>query len=559
MRMGILAKILSIAFVIVVCVVVTGVFALSQLRSVRYDSREQGTQAVVETGMGTLEYFEGLERAGELSREEAQANALAAVEAIRYGDGDYLWVHDDQLVMQMHPIKPELNGTDVSGTEDPNGVRLFVEMNEVVAADGAGFVAYEWPKPGFDDPQPKVSHVAGFEPWGWVIGSGVYIDDIDAAVAADQRVLLIGALAIAVAMAVGVFAGRSLLSQLRRIADAASQIAGGDMSVEPLPVDDNGTAGQLASSFNDMTAVLGEVGSQAERIAAGKFGADHGIPGDLGAAFDAMGHSLSSMADQLQTHSSALSASATDLIDVVDRIGQSAEVTSHQAGSAASAGDDVSARVASVASAIEQMNMSIAEVASSASSAADVTTEAVDAARTSAETIAKLGDSSKQIGSVVEVISEIAEQTNLLALNATIEAARAGAAGKGFAVVANEVKDLADQTARATEEITARIEAIQADTTSAIAANAQITETIDRINDISTSIAAAVEQQTVTTTEIGHNVEETSNSTQGIANSINDVASATERTTQSVEDTREAVDSMREVANQLNELVASTS
>ena len=531
---------------------------LSQLSSTRFSSREQGIQAVVETAQGSLQYFESLERSGAMTRSEAQANALAAIETIRYGDGDYLWVHDEQLVMQMHPIKPELNGTEIGDTEDPNGVRLFVEMNDVVAADGGGFVAYEWPKPGFEEPQPKVSYVTGFEPWGWVIGSGVYIDDIEAAVASDRQVVLFGALAIALAVLAAFGAGRSLVRQLRRIAASSSQIASGDVSVEPIPVRERGTAGRLAASFNEMTAVLTSVEAQAQRIALRNYNSEHEIPGDLGVAFDAMGDSLSSMVGQLEDSSTALSNSATDLIGVVNQIGDSAEMTSDRASSAATAGDDVAARVVTVASAIEQMNVSIAAVSSSASAAADVATEAVDAARQSSGTIGKLAESSEQIGSVVNAINEIAQQTNLLALNATIEAARAGDAGKGFSVVANEVKDLADQTARATNEITSRIEAIQTDTASAMAATTQIGETIDRINEISTSIASAVEEQTVTTAEIGRNVEETSASTHGIAQSINDVASATDQTSQSVRDTRDAVDSMRRVADELNELVASS-
>ena len=158
-------------------------------------------------------------------------------------------------------------------------------------------------------------------------------------------------------------------------------------------------------------------------------------------------------------------------------------------------------------------------------------------------------------GDVIKVINSIAEQTNLLALNATIEAARAGEAGKGFAVVANEVKDLADQTAKATDEISERIQAIQADTNGAIEANSMIGETIDRINEISTTIASAVEEQSVTTSEIGRNVDEVAATTQSIASSITDLAAAADETRSSTADTRSAATEMNRMADDLNSLV----
>ncbi len=540
-------------------VTATGILAFSKLQDVRVSGSDAGTQSVVETALGTMTYYQGLEAAGELSREEAQASARAVVETMRYGDGDYLWIHDDGLVMQMHPIKPELNGADVSGTEDPNGVRLFVEMNEVVAAEGAGFVPYMWPKPGSEEPQPKVSYVAGFEPWGWIIGSGVYVDDVEAAVAADRRLLMVGGLLLFVTVVAAGFVVRSALRQLRKIVASASQISTGDLDgVEPLEVDDRGMAGELASAFNDMTAMLTQVDAQIERVAQGNYVAEHEVPGELGRRFDTMRHSLETMVQRLGDSSSALASSASELFGSIDRIGTSAELTAAQATAASNAGDDVSARVGTVSTAIDQMNSTIAEVATSASEAAEVADEAVEAARNSSTVIGKLGESSDQIGDMIKVINSIAEQTNLLALNATIEAARAGESGRGFAVVANEVKDLADQTAGVTEEIAARVQAILADTASAVAANEQIRATIDRVNEISTSIASAVEEQSVTTAEIGRNIEETAASSHGIASSIGNVAQAAGQTTNSVAETRDSVESMKRVAQELDALIANS-
>jgi len=552
-------RFLSVAVVAGLAVVGTGLLALSTLEDVRFSGREDGTKAVVETAMGTMQYYEGLEATGELSQGEAQAAALAVIETMRYGDGDYLWVHDDALVMQMHPIKPDLNDTNVGEIEDPNGVQLFVEMNEVVAAEGAGFVGYMWPKPGFEEPQPKVSYVAGFEPWGWIIGSGIYVDDVEAAVAADQRLLSIGGLAVLVAAVAAVLIGRSAVRQLRRIASSATQISVGDLAgIEPLRMEDRGMAGELATAFDDMTSMLSTVDAQIERVAEGNYVSEHEVPGELGERFDTMRHALESMVERLEQSSSALTSSAADLFGSIDRIGASAEDTATQATAASSAGEDVSARVGTVSSSVEQMNATIAEVATSAIEAAQVANEAVDAAHNSSTAISKLGESSEQIGNMIKVINSIAEQTNLLALNATIEAARAGEAGRGFAVVANEVKALADQTAGATHEISAYIETIQTDTAQAVAANELIGTTIDRVNEISTTIASAVEEQSVTTSEIGRNIDETVGSSQGIAHSINNVAEAAGQTTRSVDETRDTLDDMKRVADELSSLIANS-
>ena len=278
--------------------------------------------------------------------------------------------------------------------------------------------------------------------------------------------------------------------------------------------------------------------------------------GDLGEAFNAMVTSLQDMVVQIKGSAGQLGGAAEDLTATSSSMGSSAEMASGQASSASTTGDEVSANVGLVAASIEEMDASIREVASSAAEASKVSSEAVEVARHTSATIEKLGQSSIEIGNVIQVINSIADQTNLLALNATIEAARAGESGMGFAVVANEVKELANQTARATEVIAERIEAIQADTSGAVDANEQIGETIDRINEISATIASAVEEQSVTTAEIGRSIEDAASGTQDIAVSITEVASAADSTRQSTEDTRRSADEMSRMATDLNDLVA---
>jgi methyl-accepting chemotaxis protein len=257
----------------------------------------------------------------------------------------------------------------------------------------------------------------------------------------------------------------------------------------------------------------------------------------------------------LAQNATSLGTSAEELSSISQQMHENSRQTTSLADGASTASSRISSSVQTVATGIEEMEASIKEIAKNASEAARVTADAVRAAEATNTTVSKLGESSAEIGQVIKVITSIAQQTNLLALNATIEAARAGEAGKGFAVVANEVKELAKETARATEDIGKKIVAIQDDTNSAVEAIGKIGVIISRINDISTTIASAVEEQTATANEIGRNVTEVSKNSGEIAHNISSVASAAEGTTEGAGNTRQAAGELARMASEMQQLV----
>ncbi|MBL8217731.1 MAG: PAS domain-containing protein [Bryobacterales bacterium] len=278
--------------------------------------------------------------------------------------------------------------------------------------------------------------------------------------------------------------------------------------------------------------------------------------GQMGEGLAAFLRTLRESMTQIAQNAQALSASSEELTAISQQMAGNSEETAAQANVVSAASEEVSKNVGVVATGSEEMLASIREISKSANDAARIARNAVSVADTTNETISKLGDSSVEIGKVIKVITSIAQQTNLLALNATIEAARAGEAGKGFAVVANEVKELAKETAKATEEISQKIEAIQGDTKGAVRAIGEIGAVINQINDISNTIASAVEEQTATTNEIGRNLTEAAKGTTEIARNIGGVATAAQSTTQGASDTQSAARALSEMASSLQQQVA---
>jgi methyl-accepting chemotaxis protein len=414
-------------------------------------------------------------------------------------------------------------GADVAAAVDgvAPAVEAYLESAQsIITLAGHDLVAAQAAYPRFlqdfealEEQLPAVEEAVGHEA---ETAAQVSADERGTAITLAVIVATGGILALAL---LGWIVTRSVVGPLRKVGAVLAEMADGDL---------RGTAGIESKD---------EVGLMAAALETSM--------GNVRSVMTAIGDSSTTLASATEQ----LSASAQDMARLADE-------SSVQSGIVASAAGQVSTNVQTVSAGSQQMGASIREIAQNASEVSRVAAQAVTAADATTATVAKLGESSLEIASVVKVITSIAEQTNLLALNATIEAARAGEAGKGFAVVANEVKELAQETAKATEDIAKRVQAIQNDTEGAVTAIGEISSIIGLINDSQSTIAAAVEEQTATTTEMNRNVAEAAASASQIAQNIDAVAAATSSTTSAMNDAQAAIDEVARMATSLHSSVA---
>lgn len=512
-RLGIIVALITLLFVLLTAVVLNRHYEALKQKS--YDENQHLVE-VVHTMLSSFAARTDVDEA------TAKQQALEAVKALRYDGSNYFWIQDQTPSMVMHPIKPALDGQDLRTFKDGNGKAFFIAMAQKVKSKGEGFVDYVWPLPGEESPTDKISYVKEFKPWGWTVGSGIYLTNLEKEFAHLRNVIAVFCLVSIVLVVVLVYViGGSIVKPVQEVSERMKDISQGEGDLtRSLPETGQDEVTRLARYFNEYT----------EKMRHSLLGIRENI-NSLTQQAELVETSSKNSNAQAQTQNENMLQVAAAMEEMTTQINE----VSNNADSAEKSTSSARGNVQNGASVVDSTVNDIRSLTSDIESVSSAVTE--------------LAAQTESIGAVLDVIRGIAEQTNLLALNAAIEAARAGEQGRGFAVVADEVRTLASRTGQSTDEIQAMIEKLQSNAKSAVDAvkvsQSASTKTVDNaiqanqnlqeadrlmteIADMSSEIARATEQQAEAATEANMRINALSGAADSSLRTADELAAASQ-------------------------------
>ena len=542
LRMNIGMRFLTVIAIAVVIMSGGTVYAIWQFRNAMLDMREDQVKSVVDTTTSYIQGLRGKVSSGDIAEATAEKLALDALSTVRFEGDNYVFAYDrnGRVLASGNPKLPV--GTDMSGFVTADGKQLMREMI-AVASTGGGFIDYLWTRPGDTAPSRKITYATKIAGWDWMVGSGTHVADVDGVIFRTVVWISFGCTPPMVAFVLfALWLGRGVTRPVYRLNTVMGSMAAGETELHVPYTQRNDEVGQIGRAvevFRQSMIERDRLKSEESRIAEER----HARSARVEKVVAAFREEAAQIVGFVRTTADDMNTSAETLI-------RSAEATGKSMRDAERLAYEDAEHVGAVAQATSDLSETVLGVGRRIGEAGRVTAAGAELGREARHSVAALAETAEKIGAVVDLIRAIADQTNLLALNATIEAARAGEAGRGFAVVAQEVKQLATQTTKATEEIAGNVGAIQGATREAVRQIGSVTETLETIEKSSAAIAQAVEEQSAMTSEISNRGKQVAQDTEGLTRSISTVAGA-------VADTSRVADEVTTVAKDLSEAAIS--